>query len=192
MVATLPFSYRIFHKPNKPVPQVDAEKIVQLAQTADPRTNPEVAQFRLEVQEKLANINTVPEAGSISTVICDIAAKHFPKQPQPSSRIVRWQQPHVQEAIKNMWKAWRQYRSSTKDTTLQAILGRWKTWTRYNQLYTKHKERCRTTKKAYALVPRYEVRPCMLALYFLGETSKVFRLVKTSKVFARKHRRCFC
>ena len=31
----------------------------------------------------------------------------------------------------------------------------------------------------------------MLALYFLGETSKVFRLVKTSKVFARKHRRCF-
>ena len=42
-----------------------------------------------------------------------------------------------------------------------------------------------------ALVPRYEVRPCMLALYFLGETSKVFRLVKTSKVFARKHRRCF-
>ena len=44
---------------------------------------------------------------------------------------------------------------------------------------------------AFALVPRYEVRPCMLALYFLGETSKVFRLVKTSKVFARKHRRCF-
>ena len=44
---------------------------------------------------------------------------------------------------------------------------------------------------AAALVPRYEVRPCMLALYFLGETSKVFRLVKTSKVFARKHRRCF-
>ena len=43
----------------------------------------------------------------------------------------------------------------------------------------------------FALVPRYEVRPCMLALYFLGETSKVFRLVKTSKVFARKHRRCF-
>ena len=43
----------------------------------------------------------------------------------------------------------------------------------------------------YALVPRYEVRPCMLALYFLGETSKVFRLVKTAKVFARKHRRCF-
>ena len=42
-----------------------------------------------------------------------------------------------------------------------------------------------------ALVPRYEVRPCMLALYFLGETSKVFRLVKTSTVFARKHRRCF-
>ena len=42
-----------------------------------------------------------------------------------------------------------------------------------------------------ALVPRYEVRPCMLALYFLGETSKVFRLAKTSKVFARKHRRCF-
>ena len=42
-----------------------------------------------------------------------------------------------------------------------------------------------------ALVPRYEVRPCMLALYFLGETSKVFRLVKTSKVFAGKHRRCF-
>ena len=33
----------------------------------------------------------------------------------------------------------------------RAILGRWKTWTRYNQLYTKHKERCRTTKKAYIL-----------------------------------------
>ena len=47
------------------------------------------------------------------------------------------------------------------------------------------------TLPAFALVPRYEVRPCMLALYFLGETSKVFRLVKTSKVFARKHRRCF-
>ena len=45
--------------------------------------------------------------------------------------------------------------------------------------------------KGFALVPRYEVRPCMLALYFLGETSKVFRLVKTSKVFARKYRRCF-
>ena len=82
VVATLPFSYRIFHKPNKPVPQVDAEHIVRLAQTADPRTNPEVAQFRLEVQEKLASVNTVPEAGSISTIICDIAAKHFPKQTQ--------------------------------------------------------------------------------------------------------------
>ena len=129
----------------------DAEKIVQLAQTADPRTNPEVAQFRLEVQEKLASVNTVPEAGSISTIICDIAAKHFPKQTQSSSKIVRWQQPHVQEGIKDMWKAWRQYRSNTKDTTLRAILGRWKTWTRYNQLYTKHKERCRTTKKTYIL-----------------------------------------
>ena len=48
-----------------------------------------------------------------------------------------------------------------------------------------------TCPREFALVPRYEVRPCMLALYFLGETSKVFRLVKTSKVFARKHRRCF-
>ena len=151
VVATLPFSYRVFHKPNKPVPQVDAEKIVQLAQTADPRANPEVAQFRLEVQEKLASVNTVPEAGSISTIICDIAAKHFPKQTQSSSKVVRWQQPHVQEGIKDMWKAWRQYRSSTNDTTLRAILGRWKTWTRYNQLYTIHKERCRATKKAYIL-----------------------------------------
>ena len=151
VVATLPFSYRIFHKPNKPAPQVDAEHIVRLAQTADPCTNPEVAQFRLEVQEKLASVNTVPEAGSISTIICDIAAKHFPKQTQSSSKIVRWQQPHVQEGIKDMWKAWRQYRSSTKDTTLRAILGRWKTWTRYNQLYTKHKERCRATKKTYIL-----------------------------------------
>ena len=59
VVATLPFSYRVFHKPTKPVPQVDAEKIVQLAQTADPRANPEVAQFRLAVQEKLASDNTI-------------------------------------------------------------------------------------------------------------------------------------
>ena len=149
VVATLPFSYRVFHKPTKPVPQVDAEKIVRLAQTADPRANPEVAQFRLAVQEKLASVNTVPEAGSISTIICDIAAKHFPKQTQSSDKIVRWPQPHMQEGIRDTWKAWRYYRSSTKDTTLRAILGRWKTWTRYNQLYTKHKERCRTTKKAY-------------------------------------------
>ena len=48
-----------------------------------------------------------------------------------------------------------------------------------------------TCASTEALASRYEVRPCMLALYFLGETSKVFRLVKTSKVFARKHRRCF-
>ena len=39
------------------------------------------------------------------------------------------------------------------------------------------------SRQTSALVPRYEVRPCMLALFFLGETSKVFRLAKTSKVF---------
>ena len=50
-----------------------------------------------------------------------------------------------------MWKAWRHYRSSNKDTTLRAIIGRWQTWTRYNQLYKKHKDRCCTTKKAYIL-----------------------------------------
>ena len=49
---------------------------------------------------------------------------------------------------------------------------------------------CGLSRSTLARRP-YEVRPCMLALYFLGETSKVFRLVKTSKVFARKHRRCF-
>ncbi len=122
VIATLPFSYRVFHKPSKPVPQVDTEKIVQLAQTADPRANPEVAQFRLEAQEKLAGVNTVPEAGNVSTIICDIAAKHFPKETQSSDKIVRWQQPQMQEGIRDMWKAWRHYRNSTKDTTLRAIL----------------------------------------------------------------------
>ena len=151
VIATLPFFYRVFHKPSRPVPQVDADKIVQLAQTADPRANPEVAQFRLEVQEKLAGVNTVPEAGNISTIICEIAAKQLPKETQSSDKIVRWQQPHMQEGIRDMWKAWRHYRNSTKDTTFRAIIGRWRTWTRYNQLYTKHKERCRITKKAYIL-----------------------------------------
>ena len=89
VIATLPFFYRVFHKPSRPVPQVDADKIVQLAQTADPRANPEVAQFRLEVQEKLAGVNTVPEAGNISTIICEIAAKQLPKETQSSDKIVR-------------------------------------------------------------------------------------------------------
>ena len=59
------------------------------------------------------------------------------------------------------------------------------------RLLLRHEDQMGIDKTENALVPRYEVRPCMLALYFLGETSKVFRLVKTSKVFARKHRRCF-
>ena len=65
--------------------------------------------------------------------------------------MARWQQPQVKQGIKDMWKAWRLYRSSARDVTLGAIFGRWRTWTSYYQLYKKHKEKCRTSKKTFIL-----------------------------------------
>ena len=151
IVATLPFFHHVHHKPTELQPKVDAAQIVKLAQAKDPHSDPAVARFRSEVQEQLAAVNTVSDAGNISQIVCQVAAKYFPQETPHTDKLARWQEPRIKQGIKDMWKAWRKYRSCNKDTTLKAAIGRWKTWTQYNRLYKKHKEHCRTAKKDYLL-----------------------------------------
>ena len=151
IVASLPFFYHVYHKPTELKPKVDATQIVQLAQAKDPHSDPAVARFRSEVQEQLTAVNTVSDAGNISQIVCHVAAKYFPQETPHTDKLTRWQEPHIKQGIKDMWKAWRKYRSCNKDTTLKAAIGRWKTWAQYNKLYKKHKEHCRTAKKDYLL-----------------------------------------
>ena len=124
---------------------------MQLAQATNRRADPRVAQFRQAVAEKIEPVTTMLDAGRLSLLVSEVAAQRFPKVQARSESIARWQQPQVKQGIKDMWKAWRLCRGSTRDVTLGAIFGRWKTWTSYYQLYKKHKEKCRTTKKTFIL-----------------------------------------
>ena len=150
MIATLPFLLQGFPQAIQACPTGGCRQNSTACPDRGPPREPRSFPVQTGGARELAGVNTVPEAGNISTIICEIAAKHFPKETQSSDKIVRWQQPHMQEGTRDMWKAWRHYRNSTKDTTLRAIIGRWRTWTRYNQLYTKHKERCRTEQMCIA------------------------------------------
>ncbi|CAE6949094.1 unnamed protein product [Symbiodinium sp. CCMP2592] len=132
-------------------PLVDTERIIQLAQIPDPSAIPEIASFRSELATQLDHVRTVADAGTISDIVQRVAATHFPKAQPNAAKITRWQQSQTRMGIKDMWKAWRYYRRSTRDTTLRAIIGRWRTWTQHYKLYKQHKETCRTTKKAYIL-----------------------------------------
>ena len=151
VAASLPFHCKVFHKPPAPTPRIDADVIAQLAQTPERHADPRVAQFRQAVVEKIAQVTTRLDAGRLSLLVGDIAAQHFPKAQEKSESVARWQQPQVKQGTKDTWKAWRLYRSSARDVTLGAIFGRWRTWTSYYQLYKKHKEKRRTTKKTFIL-----------------------------------------
>ena len=124
VAASLPFHCKVFHKPSAPTPRVDADVIAQLAQTHERHTDPRVTQFRQEVAAKIAPVTTMLDAGRISLLVGEVAAHYFPKEPEKAHTEVRWQQPQVKQGIKDMWKAWRLYRSSTRDISIGAIFGR--------------------------------------------------------------------
>ena len=154
IVATLPFHRKIFHKPPAPAPCIDAEKIVQIAQHGGAETQVQLEQFRRDIAEKIASVKTMHEVGNISMLVSEVARKHFPKIQERTTTTARWQQIEVKQGIKDMWKAWRSYKRDTGVTvqvTLEQTFGRWKTWSSYHKLYRQHKERWRTTKKAYIL-----------------------------------------
>ena len=152
--ATLPFHCKVFHKPPTRTPGIDAERIIHVAKQNDPEASAQLAGFRADIVEKIAPIQTVAEMGQLSPILSEVAARHFPKQRADARQVARWQQPEVQQGIKEMWKAWRLYKredGQTRQVTLAAVLGRWRTWSTYYKLYRRHRERCRTTKKQHIL-----------------------------------------
>ena len=149
-IATLPFCYQVFRKPPAHTLQADTERIVQLTQVEDPDSVKEIVQFREAVKQKLENLSTTQEIGSVSKIVQSIAAQHFPRTTQTTPTVARWQQPGIKQGIADMWKAWRHYRRSSRDITLQALIGRWRTWAQYTKLYKQHKDQCQTTRRQVA------------------------------------------
>ena len=148
IIASLPFHCKVFHKPPTHTPSIDAERIAQLAQASDKHDDPQVKQFRQAVKERIASVSTMLGVGQISLMVSEVARQHFPKAKEKTDTIVRWQQSPVKQGIKEMRRAWRMYRYSTSNATLEAIFGRWSSWTSYYQLYKRHKERCRTALRS--------------------------------------------
>ena len=94
---------------------------------------------------------TIEDVGNMSMIVQAVAAKHFPRSPPSDTKLARWQQPHIQQGIAHMWKAWRHYRRHTSNTTLEALMARWRTWMQYAKLYRRHRDRCRITKNSSLL-----------------------------------------
>ena len=152
IMATLPFRYTQFRSSSHKPVQADIEKIVAIAKDPHRETDPIVVEFRKEVATKLQQLKTIEDVGNmISMIIQAVAAKHFPRFPPSDAKLARWQQPHIQQGIAHMWKAWRHYRRHTSNTTLKALMARWRTWMQYARLYRRHRDRCRTTKKQFLL-----------------------------------------
>ena len=104
--------------------------MVAIAKDPHRETDPIVVEFRMEVAAKLQPLQTIEDVGNISMIVQAVAAKHFPRSPPSDTKLARWQQPHIQQGIANMWKAWRHYRRHTSNT---------------------HRDRCRTTKNQFLL-----------------------------------------
>ena len=126
----------MFRKPPTQTLQADTERIVQLTQVEDPDSVQKIVQFREAVKQKLENLSTTQEIGSVSTIVQSIAARHFPRTTQTTPTVARWQQPGIKQGIADMWKAWIHYRRSSRDIMLQALIGRWRTWAQYTKLST--------------------------------------------------------
>ena len=151
IIATLPFRYTQFRSTSHKPVQADIEKIVAIAKDPHRETDPIVVEFRKEVATQPQQLKTIEDVGNISMIVQTVAAKHFPRSPPSDTKLARWQQPHIQQGIAHMWKAWRHYRRHTSNTTLKAPMARWRTWMQYAKLYRRHRDRCRTTKKQFLL-----------------------------------------
>ena len=63
------------------------EKIAAIAKVPHRETDPIVIQFRKEAADKLQSLQTVEDVGSISMIVQDVAAKHFPRSPPSGTKM---------------------------------------------------------------------------------------------------------
>ena len=144
------------HTGHRQQPCIDQEALLQALDHPNKADNlQKIACIRQVVATHVAHHSDLQGVQSLHKVLHDACCTVFPAHKALPTSAPPWQQPQVQDGIRNLWSKWRAFKQVRKHG-LRGWFQAWRAWKDFDWRYRVHQKRCKQARRTVLLDAMHE------------------------------------
>ena len=131
----------------QPRRQCDREKLIAALQQPNEEDIDKLNKLRSYTATRLQAMPNYYDIDKIAEVVADACNIFYPTTAGKHSTLQVWQDPQLQTTAKQMWKTWREIKT-TRATTIRSMFYIWRKWAKYNHIRKQQRRQSKQIRKA--------------------------------------------